>query len=152
MTLGLQPLFALSGLDGAREFRPGGIGFPRIVHAYADTDAGLRLLLVFCGSRGQFGMRHPKPWHARLYLFDEEARLLDRWEVDEADENQCADFDLLDEEGAVGVASMFPRAGEKLPADLELLLRRNGKEETLPGTSVRIEIRKGRLAIPSDPR
>jgi hypothetical protein len=151
VSVGLQPLFALGGLDGAREFRPAGIGFPRICHAYVESDAGLRLLLVFCGSRGQFGPRHPKPWHALVYLFDEEARLLDRWEIDEADENQCADFDFLDEEGAVGVVMMFPRAGQALPADLELVLRRDGKEEKLPGTSVRVGLRKGRLAVEAAP-
>jgi hypothetical protein len=138
-------LLAANGLDPAAEYRPRGSGFPWINGEFFDTDAGWRYLLEYSGSRGMFGPRHPLAFPVRFYLFDEEGRLLDRWEIAPAGPKLCGVAACGTSRGEV-VAEIVPYLGDPLPEDAAFDFIRDGTSERRKGTSMRLTLRSGRLA------
>ena len=138
-------LLAANGLDAAAEYRPRGFGFPWIGGEFFETDAGWRYLLVYSGSRGMFGPRHPLVFPARFYLFDEGGRLLDRWEIAPVGLKVCGVAACGTAPGEV-LAAIVSYMGDPLPEDTAFDFIRDGKSERRKGASLRISLREGRLA------
>jgi hypothetical protein len=137
----------MNGLDDSVESAHGRFrAFPCLYAGFFSTDAGWRFLLVYSGNRTRFSVKDPRAFPARLYLFDEDARLLDRWELVPG-EQQTVDLRGGDE-AAAGIVELIPYPGATLPADAGLDLVVDGQRVRRFGASVSVDLRSGRLVAP----